>query len=270
MPVLRLPLFIVAPEIVDLFGGEGATRSLLAEQFSTYQCVVCGKPGQLDTDHPASVVVTLYDKGTGPLGVRLAHAGCSTSGVVIVLHTPKTTGHMTVPAVAWLREGTPASVVVIAPRVRAKRVVGAGDLLDVFLSGLLASGFRLLRAPDTPLPVLPGRLSVSFGPGQRIRVIDEAGNMFYDGTLPVPDGWAELVQVTGLIGLVVVAGIDLGDHDRDHLADLFAAIRDGGAVGAAITVDPDQRRQLHTEPDRPALPPAQGATLAGCQTPQWV
>ncbi len=254
MPVLRFPLFIVAPEIVDLFGGEGATRSLLAEQFSTYQCVVCGKPGQLDTDHPASVVVTLYDSGTGPLGVRLAHSGCSASGVVIVLHAPKTTGYMTVPAVAWLREGTPASVVVIAPRVRAKRVVGAGDLLDVFLSGLLASGFRLLQAPDTPLPLLPGQLHVTLGPGQRIRVTDNAGNAYYDGTLPVPDGWAELVQVTGLIGLVVVAGIDLGDTNRDHLADLFGAIRDGAAAGAAIAVDPDQHSQLEPAPDRPAIP----------------
>jgi hypothetical protein len=252
--LLKLPLFIVAPEIVELFGGEGATRTLLAEQFSTYACVVCGRPGQLDTDHPASVVVTIYDAGTGPLGVRLAHPGCSPSGVVIVLHAPKPTGHLTVPAVAWLREeGTPASVVVIAPRVRARRVVGGGDLLDVLLSGLLASGFRLLRAPDTPLPVLPGQLSVTFGPGQRIRVIDNAGNVFYDGTLPVPDGWAELVGVTGLIGLVVVAGIDLADNDRDHLADLFAAIRDGSAVGAAIAVDPDR----HPEPERPALPPGQ-------------
>jgi hypothetical protein len=261
-PVLRLPLFIVAPEIVDLFGGEGATRTLLAELFCTYQCVVCGNPGRLDTDHPACVAVTIHDAGTGPLGIDLAHLGCSSSGVFIVRHPPAGTGDMTVPALAWLREGVPASVVVIAPRVPARQVTGSGDLLDVLLSGLLAAGFELLAAPDTPLPVLSGYLHVRFGPAHRIRVVDQAGNAFYDATLPVPDGWAELVQVTGLIGLVLVAGIDLADNQRDHLADLYAAIRDGSAVGAAITVDPEQHpdpHPQHPDPQRPAgLPPGPG------------
>jgi hypothetical protein len=212
--------------------------------------VVCEKPGQLDTDHPATVVVIIYDAGMGPLRVRLAHPTCSRSGVVIVLHAPKATGHMKLPAMAWLRDGKPASVVVIAPRVRARRLAGGNDLLDVFASGLLASGFQLLTSPDMTLPVLSGRLYVQFGPGQHIQIADDAGNAYYDGTLPVPDGWAELAQVTGLIGIIVVAGIDLHDNDRDHIADLYAAIRDGAAVGAAVQVDPDRR----PNPDRPAPP----------------
>ncbi len=64
--------------------------------------------------------------------------------------------------------------------------------------------------------------------------------------------------MTGLIGVVVVAGIDLHDDDRDHLADLFAAIREGAAVGAAVQVDPDQRRRIDQPaaipPPRPELP----------------
>lgn len=252
---LRLPLFIVAPEIVDLFGGEGATRSMLAEQFTTYACAVCGGVGQLDTDHPTTVLVTIHDAGTGPLGVRLAHPGCSRSGVVIVVHAPRSAGYLRVPATAWLREaGTPASVVVIAPRVRARRIAGNGDAMDLFASGLLAHGFRLLTAPDTDLPEVPGRLWVQLGPGQRIQVLDAAGNAFYDGTLPVPDAWAELAELTGLIGLVVVSGIDLEDPDRDHLTDLFAAIHDGAAVGAAVPVD----RHGHPAATRHGRVPADG------------
>ena len=45
---MRLPLYIVAPEIVDLFGGEGATNTLLSELFTTYDCVVCDKTVQLE------------------------------------------------------------------------------------------------------------------------------------------------------------------------------------------------------------------------------
>jgi hypothetical protein len=249
-----LPLFLVAPEIVDLFGGEAATRSLLAELYGTYPCAVCGKPGHLDPDHPAAVVVTLYDNGTGPLVVRLAHPTCSRSGVVLVVHAPIPSGNLTVPAMAWLRGGAdPPSVVVIAPRVHTARIAAGGDLLDVLLSALLATGFRLLTDPHTPLPVLPGRLHIEFATGQRLRVTDTAGNTLYDGTLPTPDGWAELAAVTGLIGIVVVRGLDLHDHDRDHLADLFTAIRNGTAVGAAVPTGPNP---IPERPARPALPPS--------------
>jgi hypothetical protein len=47
MPIVEtapIPLFLVAPEIVDLFGGEAATRRLLAELYGTYPCAVYGKP----------------------------------------------------------------------------------------------------------------------------------------------------------------------------------------------------------------------------------
>lgn len=255
IPLLRLPLFLVAPEVVDLFGGDSPTRTLLAELYGTYTCAVCGHHGRLDTDTPATVVVTIYDSGTGPMVVRLAHPACSKSGVVLVLHAPAPTGTMSVPAMAWMRIGDPPSVVVIAPRVHAARIVGTAaadaDLLDVLLSGLLRSGFRLLTAPDTPLPALPGRLHVELTSGQRIRIADQAGNTLYEGTLPVPDGWAELVQVTGLIGVVVVRGLDLHDPDRDHLADLYAAIRTGAAVGAAVPAGPTPADR---HPQRPALP----------------
>jgi hypothetical protein len=253
--MLRLPHFIVAPEVVDLFGGEGATRSLLAEKYGQYTCAVCGQSGQLDTDTPATVVVTIYDQGTGPLVVRLTHPGCSASGVVIVLAASASTGQLTLPALPWLRDGDPPSVVVIAPRVSAKRIAGEGDLTDVILSGLLAAGFTLLTEPDTTLGELPGRVHVTFTNGQRITVTTAEGTTLYDGALPVPDGWAELVQYSGLLGVVVVSDLDLQDPDRDHLTDLHAAIARGAAVGIAVRVDPRPRQ----EPTQPAIPPRTSA-----------
>jgi hypothetical protein len=247
-------LFIVAPEIVDLFGGEGATETALAEQFTTYDCMVCDRQLQVDTSHPATVVVVIYDAGTGPLGLQLAHPTCSPSQVMIVLGGPTGTGRMILPAMAWRCDaGDPGSVVVIAPRTIAhtidRRSGAGGDLLDLLVAALLACGFQVLTAPDMPLPVVTGRLFVQFPPGQRIRVTDAAGNTFYDGPLPVPEAFAELAQVTGLIGLVVVAGINL-DHTRDHVADLHTAIRNGNAVGAAVEIDAGQPPQ----PADPALP----------------
>ena len=258
--MLRLPHFIVAPEVVDLFGGEGATRSLLAEKYGQYTCAVCGQSGQLDTDTPATVVVAIYDQGMGPLVVRLAHPDCSASGVVLVLVTPTPTGQLTVPAMAWLRGGDPPSVVVVAPRVSARNIAGGGDLTDVILSGLLASGFTLLTEPDTTLDEVPGRLHVTFTNGQRITVTDTDGTSLYDGTLPVPDGWAELVEFTGLLGVVVVRGLDLLDPDRHHIDDLHAAIARGAAVGVAVRVDPRPRATptlpaIPPQPTTPALPP---------------
>jgi hypothetical protein len=256
--MLRLPHFIVAPEVVDLFGGEGATRSLLAEKYGQYTCAVCGRTGQLDTDTPATVVVTIYDQGMGPLVVRLAHPDCSASGVVLVLAAPTPTGQLAVPAMAWLREGDPPSVVVVAPRVSARNIAGGGDLTDLILSGLLATGFTLLTAPDTTLDEMPGRLHVTFTNAQRITVTNTDGTTLYDGTLPVPDGWAELVQHTGLLGVVVVRGLDLLDPDRHHIDDLHAAIARGAAVGVAVRVDPRPR----TQPTPPAIPPPQPPTPA--------
>jgi hypothetical protein len=258
--MLRLPHFIVAPEVVDLFGGEGAARSLLAEKYGQYTCAVCGRHGQLDTDTPATVMVTLYDQGMGPLVVHLAHPGCSASGVVIVLTAPTPTGQLTVPAMPWLREGDPPAVVAIAPRVSAKAVAGGGDLTDVILSGLLASGFTLLTEPDTTLDEVPGRVHVTFTNGQRITVTTADGNTLYDGTLPVPDGWAELMEYTGLLGVVVVSGLNLSDPDRHHLSDLHAAIARGAAVGIAVRVDPRPRTEptqlaIPQHPTVPALPP---------------
>jgi hypothetical protein len=248
-------LFIVAPEIVDLFGGEGATETALAEQFTTYDCVVCDRQLQVDTSHPATVVLVIYDAGTGPLGLRLAHPTCSQSQVMIVLGGPTGTGRMILPAMAWRRDaGDPGSVVVIAPRTITRtidrRSGAGGDLLDLLVAALLACGFQVLTAPDMPLPVVTGRLFVRFPPGQRIRITDAAGNTFYDGPLPAPEAFAELAQVTGLIGLVVAAGIDLNDHTRDHVADLHTAIRNGNAVGAAVELDAGPPPQ----PADPALP----------------
>ncbi|MGI5151455.1 hypothetical protein ACQEVC_34665 [Plantactinospora sp. CA-294935] len=250
--MLRLPHFIVAPEVVELFGGEGAARSLLAETYSAYPCAVCGKTGQLDTDTPATVLVTIYDQGMGPLVVRLAHPDCSKSGVVLVLHAPTPTGQLSLPAMAWLRQGEPPSVVVVAPRVSARNIANGGDLTDVILSGLLNTGFTLLAEPNTTLDAAPGRVHVTFGTGQRITITTSDGTTLYDGSLPVPDGWTELAQYTGLLGVVVVRGLDLLDPDRDHHADLHAAIARGAAVGIAVQVDPRPR----PEPTQPALPPS--------------
>jgi len=259
--MLRLSHFIVAPEVVELFGGEGATRHLLAEQYGTYPCAICGNELKLGVGNPATVLVTIYDQGMGPLVVKLAHPDCSNSGVVIVLTAPTPTGQLHIPAMAWLREGDPPSVVVVAPRVSAKRITGgSGDLTDVILSGLLGSGFTLLSAADSPLPVVPGRLHVTFATGQRITVTTADGTTLYDGALPVPDGWAELVEYTGLLGVVVVNGLDLLDPDRHHMDDLHAAIARGAAVGIAIQVDPRPRPEptqppIPAQPTTPALPP---------------
>jgi hypothetical protein len=252
---MRLPLFIVAPTIVDFFEGEGPTRSLLAELHTSYRCTVCGLRGQLDTDTPATVIVEFYGELGGPMVVRLAHPRCSESGVVLVPQAPVPTGQMIVPAMAWLRSyrAEPPSVVVVAPRVRARRITAGGDVTDMILSGLLAAGFTLLTDPNGPLPVVPGALHVEFGNDQRITITNTAGNTLYDGNLPMPDGWAELIPATGLLGVVVVSGLDLLDHDCDHLADLFAAIGNGAAIGIAIEVDPCGRLY----PARPALPPAE-------------
>ncbi|MFC0530239.1 hypothetical protein [Phytohabitans kaempferiae] len=251
--MLRLSHFIVAPEVVDLFGGEGGTVSLLAEKYGRqYRCAVCRQSGQLDTDTPATVLVAIYDQGMGPVVPRLAHPGCSASGMVLVLTTPTPIGQLIVPAMAWLREGDPPSVVVVAPRVSARNVAGGGeDLTDVILSGLLGSGFTPLTEPDTPLPVVPGRLHVTFATGQRITVATSDGTILYDGALPLPDGWSELIQYTGLLGVVVVRGLDLLDPDRHHLDDLHAAIARGAAVGIAVHVDP----RPPTEPTRTEIPP---------------
>jgi hypothetical protein len=257
--MLRLSDFIVAPEVVDLFGGEGATRSLLAEKYGQYFCAVCGQSGQLDTDTPATVLVAIYDQGMGPMVVRLAHPDCSASGVVLVLATPTPTGQLAVPAMAWLREGDPPSVVVVAPRLSARNLAAGGDLTDVILSGLLAAGFTPLTEPDTTLTEVPARVHVTFTNGQRITVTTSDGTTLYDGHLPVPDGWAELVQYTGLLGVVVVRGLDLHDPDRHHIDDLHAAIARGAAVGIAVRVDPRPPREptppANLPPILPALPP---------------
>jgi hypothetical protein len=207
------------------------------------------KAGRLDPDHPAAVVVTLYDNGTGPLVVRLAPLPLQRRARAHSHREPDRAGDGL--ATRWRRTAIRHSH---RPRVHAACIAAGGDLLDVLLSALLAIGFRLLTAPHSPLPVLPGRLHVRFAIGRRLRVTDAAGNTLYDGTLPIRDGWAELATVTGLIG-IVVCGLDLHDHDRDHFAP-----RSATAQRSARPWPPAQPHPRTTDPPGTAalLTPVQG------------
>ena len=252
--------FTVAPDVVEFFGGESATHSLLVEKYCQAPCGVCGRPVRFDTDTPANVVVSIHDQGMGPIEIDLAHPHCSSSGVQPVPTAPARTGHLLVPAMTWLRHGDPAAVLVIAPRWPVRTAFGERDLADGFVTGLPAAGLTRLTAPHDPLDVIPGWVHVTYTSGHRITVSTGKGRTLYDGALPVLDGWAELIQVTEVLGVVVAAGLDLHDPDRHPIDDLHAAIARGDVSGFAVRADPNPRTDLTLSataplPRIPALPP---------------
>lgn len=219
---------VVADLIVSLSGGRPAA----------YRCITCGEPGTATPTSPAAVVVLTDPAGRGPAVVRYAHAWCSASGIVATdtYTTAAGAAALLLPARAWLRPGAdPAAVLLVGPRVRPVRTTDGGELQDRLLADLLGRGFALLTHPDQTPPEVAG-LSAMLGPRGRVVVTDPAGDTFYDGTTNTPTRaeWTRHVRASGRLGLVVAAGMDLHDPDRDHEADLQHAIDTGRVVAATI------------------------------------
>lgn len=236
--MMKLPLFSVAPEIVDLLGGTHETRRLL-DGVGDYRCAVCGMPGQPSPTAPAAVLALVNGKDNDATRlVRLAHPDCTASRIFTMDELPLT-GEMITPAVAWLRPepAEPAAMLVVAPRIRVQRVTPSGETVDGLIANLLDYGFTLLTDPATPLPD-HGELRVEFGPGGWLRVADhhDEGCLF-DGHVAEPPGWAKTIRTSRRLGVVVASGLDLDEIGRDRLADLFTTIYHAEAVGAAVVLD---------------------------------
>jgi hypothetical protein len=233
------------------------TAGLSGQRPAAYRCTTCGESGTASPTNPAAVLVLIDPTGRGPAVVRYAHAHCSASAIVATDTYTATPGAaaLVLPARAWLRPGAdPAAVLLVGPRVRPVRTTDGGELQDRLLADLLGRGFTLLTHPDQPLPDVGG-LSALLGPRGRIVVTDPAGDTFYDGTLNTPTGseWNRHARAAGRLGVVVAAGMDLHDPDRDHETDLHDAIAAGRAVAATI---PAHTLTAHSgRQDRPEAEP---------------
>jgi hypothetical protein len=183
------------------------------------------------------VLLLLHEGGAANPVLRLAHGGCSESGVQVMDDAMRVDLGAIWPAKAWLRPhpAQPRAVVLIGPRATAMRVTAGGEVIDRLCSMLLGMGFGLLTDLETPLPHSEG-LAVRLGPGNQhghqLAVLDTDDIIIWDGALEMPDGWTDAARAAGRVGVVFTSGLDLPNPHRDHLADLTTAIRAGSVVGA--------------------------------------
>lgn len=233
----NLPLLDIAPAVVSLLGGEQAIIRVYRTAEAGFVCTVCGQPAKLTDSAPAAVVVLAYPDG--PHVVRLAHAGCSDSGIIAMTDEPTDNPAVLFPAMAWLRpaDTTPAPVVVIAPRVYGIRVAGNGDTTDTLTANLLGYGFGLLGHPEAPMSDLDA-VTAYLGADGTLTLTDAGDEILWSGVLDLPDAWTDRARADRRIGVVFAAGLDL-DGDGDRLAELFTAIGDGRAVAACVELDND-------------------------------
>lgn len=231
----NLPLLDIAPAVVSLLDSEQAIIRLYRTAEAGYVCTVCDTPARLTDTAPAAVLVLAYPDG--PHVVRLAHAGCSGSGIVAMTDDPQDNPAVVFPAMAWLRpaDTTPAAVVVIAPRVYGMRVAANGDTTDTLTANLLGYGFGLLGHPEAPMPDLDA-VTAYLGADGTLTLTDNGDEVLWSGVLDLPDAWTDRARSDARIGVVFAAGLDL-DGDGDRLAELFTAIGDGRAVAARVELD---------------------------------
>jgi len=180
----------IAPEVANLLGSEQAIVRVFDTAQAGYICTVCAQPGKLAADAPAVVLVLAYSDG--PNVVRLAHHGCSDSGIIPMTGQPDINPAIVFPAVGWLRpaDGDPAPVLVIGPRAHAYTVTAGGDTTDRLTAGLLAYGFGLLTHPEAPMPQLDAVTAYLSADGT-LTLIDAGDDVLWSGVLDLPDGWTE-------------------------------------------------------------------------------
>jgi len=223
----------IAPDVARLLGSEDAIGKVFHTAESGYCCPVCGDSGRLTEDESASVLLVLRGPTATPV-VRLAHGCCADSAVLVSAEPLTTDTGMDVPGKAWLRPhpDTPRAVLLLGPRLTAVRVTEGGETIDQLSAGLLGHGFGLLTNPDAPMRDVDG-LTIRLDRGGRLLVYDARDACLWDGALVLPPGWGDAARTAGRVGVVVAAGLNLYDPDRDHLYDLFAAIGDGAVVAGA-------------------------------------
>ncbi len=205
-----------------------------------YDCPICGQPGRLTEDEPASVLVDIDSDDLARRVIRIAHAACSPSRVRLV--DDLDTGRETIPpwpAVTLLRPGgtDPAAVVLLSPDIVLPRWEETlnGERIDLHTAELLEQGYTLLLHLETPLPAVDG-LHVDLGPGNRLTATNPGGDQLWTGTVAQPVDWVRVAVTTTKVGIVVVFGLALHNPHRDHHADLLLAIRDGAAAGATASL----------------------------------
>jgi hypothetical protein len=216
----------IDPDVHDVLRTTDGFDKVVRMAERGYECCVCGTRGTLSDTEMACVLALVHDCGAEPV-VRLAHHSCSGSGILVVDDPMRIDLGAIWPGNAWLRPqpDTPDAVVLIGPRTPAARPAGE-RVVDRLSATLLGVGFTLLTTPDESLPYVEG-LAVRLDPDGYAAVLDHDDITVWEGALVLPPGWAGAACESGRVGVVLAAGLNLHEPDRDHLADLFTVIGDG-------------------------------------------
>ena len=224
-----------AIDVVRVLGGPTALRTLFANATGHYQCQVCRQPGHAHATAPATVMVVVFDHGTGRRMACLVHPDCAESSVVIV-DGPVTVGttFQTMPAWLWSRPPgcDPPVAVAFTPTCRVVHVMPTGDTVDRLTTALLNWGFTRITQPRAALPRL-------VGPTVRrhesaLAVHDPSGRLLFQTPLDANSTWAHTATTDSHLGVVLATGPKADDPNRGHQVDPAAAIASGAAVGAAV------------------------------------
>jgi hypothetical protein len=236
---MSIEILNLTAEVALLLGTDAALLDVFDEGAVGYCCTVCGRPADLADEQPTSVVLLVDRGGTTRSLVRLAHAWCAEPGVR-VMHDPTVVDiPANWPAVAWLRPSPadPGAVLLLGPRMGTLGGT-APAVADRLTAAWRERGFTSLHDPHAPISDLDG-LTVHLGTGGAVSVWHRHGRALWDGTIVPPLGWADAARRNGRVGVVVAAGLRLDFRDRDHLADLHHATRDGYAVAGTAHLLPD-------------------------------
>ena len=233
----------VADDVAALVGAEDL-RQLAAGVGPTgvSECVTC-RAG-IDADAAASVVAVTV----GPLVTvaRLAHRGCSPSGVV---ELPVDELGLTPEQLAALVAGDVSDATaraLLLPHAAGGRPcllvelhgglatpADEGERVDLVVSGLLRRGLHLHARLGHLPPAAPG-WRVDLGTGTA-RIGQPDGGALYEGTLSLPSAWAD--GVAGLGGrCVLLTGTIRRGADTGLVTALQSAARDGTLVAGLVDV----------------------------------
>ena len=236
---MNQPVVVISNEVIAALGGPSAAREILDRKPGPFTCVACRGAGFFGRD-PVVVFALSFNDGAGPAVAGLMHAACGESRVIPVPGSAPLGGRsVELPALSWLRPHwcQPPAVLAIGPVVVTFAQTPGGDVVDKWLSQRLSEGFVLMTGLEDPLPVLDGLVARRDGDDIALWWDGQPVGSLFDGSVGAPPAWERAARA-GVLGVVWAAGIRLDNPERDHLADLFAAVGRGGVVGAAATVAP--------------------------------
>jgi hypothetical protein len=232
----------ISAQVVAMLGDEMVARVRQAP-LAQARCPACRRP--VPAAGPVNVILSTDGARCGR--ITFAHLHCAPSAVmteaVDLSDALPDEGDMSMRGVLLDHGGSLLPALIAEVPVQAYVAPTAagtdGEITNVVVAALLRMGLSLVvRLREAPLPLLNWQAVLTYrpkGPSQ-LRITHGLGDLFYEGTVPIPDAWLPALDRYGWC--VLYSGTGLADPVTDEVTaqTLRTAAAAGTLAGARLRV----------------------------------